>query len=119
MTFWASQLVSFTLVNWATIGFISSGANQFSASRTDRSWSWFTDRRFTATLVAGFNNHLTRSTRSDLDSWAKFFNASFLGWATAFGSFDQTHSFLDFALVALYFFDLWTVQSFFVATVAW
>jgi hypothetical protein len=119
VAFWTSQLVSFTLVNWATISFISSGADQFSASGTDWGWSWFTNSRFASAFVAGFNDHLARSTRSDLDGWTKFFNASFLSWATTFGSFDQTDSFFDFALVTLHFFDLWTVQSFFVATVAW
>jgi hypothetical protein len=48
-------------------------------------------------------------------------HTSVSGWATAFGTFDQTVNLFALAFVAVWFFNNWTVQELFflVAVLAW
>jgi hypothetical protein len=115
-TFWTFQTLSFTFEKWATCFFIGAGTDEFRAFWASWSWSWFADGRLTSTFISSFNNHLAWSARSDLNSWAESIDANHLSWATAFSAFDEADSFLNLAFVTFGFFNLWTVERFFVAT---
>jgi hypothetical protein len=117
-TGWA-LVVSFAFKNWTPSFFIGTGTEKFRTSWTFWSWSWFTDSRLASTFVNSLDNHLARSTRSNLDGWTKSINANHFSRATAFGTFDETDSFLNLTFGTFDFFDLWTLESVFVAALTW
>jgi hypothetical protein len=118
LAFWAFSF-TFAPEDWALLFIQSFVASKFFTFSTGWSWSWFTNSRFTSTLVFNFYNHFARPTVSYLDSWTKSVDTDLFSRATAFSTFDKTDSFLNLAFVTFDFFNLWTVKFFFSTAFTW